>query len=212
MSACEDVCAICSPTSSISADEVELCGERLADAVDRSRAQPRADRSPSGVARLVEQPGVLERDAQARREGREQRTSESLNAYSRSRFWSEMRPAHLVADHERREDRGPGGSPRSMDGSGRASTDHAAQSWLTTIGSADCDHRWRPESHDRPTALVREAHAALDRVRSSHGPGSWSKTAMSTTWASKISWILLADELVHRLHVELRGEALAGRC
>ena len=31
---------------------------------------------------------------------------------------------------------------------------------------------------------------------------------MSTTCASKISWILSPDEVVHRLHVELGGEAL----
>ncbi len=30
---------------------------------------------------------------------------------------------------------------------------------------------------------------------------------MSTTWASKISLDLVADQLVHRLHVELGGQA-----
>ena len=57
--------------------------------------------------------------------------------------------------------------------------------------------------------IVREA---ARRARSCTGSGrarsSRSTTAMSTTWASKISWILSPTSVVHRLHVELLGEAL----
>ena len=66
--------------------ELELARERLLDAVDqRQLGVP--------LPRLVHQAGVLERDAQAARERRPaaaRRTS--LNACSRSMFWSEMTP------------------------------------------------------------------------------------------------------------------------
>ena len=65
--------------------EVELAAKRLADLVDRRQlGEP--------LAGLVDQAGVLEGDAQARREGRQEPTSDSLNASSRSRFWSEITP------------------------------------------------------------------------------------------------------------------------
>ena len=44
------------------------------------------------LAGLLEQPRVLERHGQAAGERGQQRTSSSLNACSRSRFWSEITP------------------------------------------------------------------------------------------------------------------------
>ena len=61
---------------------------------------------------------------------------------------------------------------------------------------------------DQLDRLVREAHAALDRVREVQQAGRSSKMAMSTTCASKTSRILSPTSVVDRLQIELAGERL----
>ena len=70
---------------------VELGGEALLDAVDDRQLGGALVRLGQQALRLVEEPRVLERDAQARGERRQQpNVALSLKACSRSRFWSEM--------------------------------------------------------------------------------------------------------------------------
>ncbi len=78
---------------------------------------------------------------------------------------------------------------------------------LMTSGSRGLEHmcartavRWR--------RLVGETDASLERVRVVDQAGFPIRASpMSMTCASKISWMPVADEVVHRLHLEVLGEA-----
>ena len=74
-----------SPTRSYIACDLEVLGEPALDVVDQRELGV-------ALARLLEQPRVLERDAEAAGERGEEPDVRSLNACSRSRFCSETTP------------------------------------------------------------------------------------------------------------------------
>ena len=63
-----------------------------------------------------------------------------------------------------------------------------------------------PAEADDGNDMLSQALAALDRIREVDEPVASSWIAMLTTWASKTSLELVADDVVDRLRVELAGD------
>ena len=186
--------------------EIQLPGQRLADPVD--------DLELGGLAPgLVEQPRVLERDAEARRETWSGgRTSASLKASSRSRFWSEI-------DADRRRAASP--AVRSM-------VDFGCSPWMTSglAGSQRHASRWSGRfmrsgsrsSMTCPRKPAMRSGSSGKRTPRSIVYGKWNEPVVAVDDPDvddlRVEDLLdlVADEVVHRLHVELGGEARPGRC
>ena len=92
-----NVASSCSPASSISLSRSSCDARRLADLVD--------DRELGGALAGLSTSRAFSR-ATLRLDASvvSSRTSDSLNAFVRSRFWSEMRPKTSLARDQRRED------------------------------------------------------------------------------------------------------------
>ena len=133
------------------------------------------------------------------------RRSRSEKASSRSRFWMDMHADGLVPGDERRPQRGArrlAADDRRLPGrhrrGGRVAVD---PQWLARVQDlrAEAD-----DGHGR----VREAHAALDGVREADE----ARLAVDDADVDDVGIEDLehgvADEVVHRLHVEPPGEAV----
>ena len=132
-------------------------------------------------------------------------TSRSSNAYSRSRFWSEMTPRMSSPTRSGAKIADFAGSPTMWSGC-PYSRPIAAQ----VVGDEQRRPRLDdvlPEAHDGPIRH-REAHAALEREREAHDPRVAVVDGDIDDLGVEDVARPLPHQLVHRLHIELGGEAL----
>ena len=186
--------------------ELQVRRERLADAVDDLQLG-RALVS----AGLVDQAGVLEGDAQAGRQGgQESPVSDRRRRPSRSRFWSKTTPI---------------GWPPERSG---ANTSDFASLTLTSVRAGCRTRRACRRGHRSGAARPSRGRGAGTRIprwaRRAGGRRARWRTGSGCRPVSSVEDAdvhdvgvedlvdLVADEVVHRLHVELRGEATPGRC
>ena len=103
-------------------------------------------------------------------------------------------------------DGSPGSGPASPNS--RARRAFAAGSARLTTQRRRVSTTCLPEADRARSARRGSGRRARSCTGSASGRPAGRRSPMSTTWASKISLDLVADEVVHRLHVELGGEAL----
>ena len=166
------------------------------------------DRQLGGaLARLVDQARVLQRDAEARGERRRAGARRLAEGVSRSRFWREITPETSPPMTERREDDDFGGF--ALDGFwlavGRARRP-ATSSSITTVARRLEDPCVGADERDRRRRGKRTPRSIVYGKR---------MTSASRVVDADVDDLgvedlldLVADEVVHRLHVELCGEAL----
>ena len=182
---------------------LELAGERRADLVDdRQLARP--------APRLVDEAGVLEGDAQAGRDGRQEADVRVAERVLPVEVLERDDARGLAGDDERHEQDGlrrlPGHDARLAVLRHRVGGERADQQRLAGRHHVTPDAGGRPGMVDRER-FVGEADAALDRVREPEQ----ARLAIHDRDVHHLGvedlLDLVADEVVHPLHVELRREA-----
>ena len=164
------------------------------------------DEGQLGVAlpRLLEQPSVLERDAQASRERREEahvRVAERvLSVEVLQRDHARRLAPHQERDEQRRLGRFPLEDSRLIEPFGELIEVLVGEERFTRL------HHVAPEADDLDR-LVGEPHAALDRVREADQTGRLVEDADVHDLRVEDLLEPVADQVVHRLHVQVHRES-----
>ena len=182
--------------------EPQLLGDRLADVVhDRQLGRV--------LTRLLEQPGVLERDAQAARERREQPDVALAEGMLAVEVLERDDAGGPAADDERHED--PGQRRLALEHERLPGLGRSLREVLVHHDGGPGVQRLLPEAA-RSDRLVREPHATLDDVREVDHPRVPIEDPDVDDLRVEDLLEAVADQVVHRLRLEVLGQAtLHGR-